>query len=277
MTAAALMAATTAWAQSEQRVEVLEYNGREQKTPLEHVEVAVTGAATVATDSHGQVTLRFRQLKAGDPVQVRRVELAGYEVFNVEALEQWAVSPSATFTIVMCRSDRFRQMCDQYSSAASESYARQLKRDKERLANERKAGKMKQEEYERQLQAVQDAYDEQLEQLDVYVERFARIDLSELSEDEAAIIALVQQGQIDEAIARYEQLNLLDAYRQQSDDLRQIGAARDSLADIREAKDETRDSLRHILEQQATLYEQLDEQAKVDSLRAAIRKGSPEE
>ena len=258
-------------AQSEQRVLVVEYNGREQKTPLQDVEVAVTGAAQTVSDAQGQLTLRFRQLRAGDAVKVRRVDLSGYEVFNTEALEQWAVSPSTTFTIVMCRSDRFRQLCEQYSSAASESYARQLKRDKERLEAERKAGKLKQQEYEQQLQAVQDQYDEQLEQLDLYVERFARIDLSELSEAEAAIIALVQQGQIDEAIARYEELNLLDTYVKQSDELRQINAAQDSLTVVRDQKDEARDSLRQVLREQAELYERMGEQQKADSLRQRLK------
>lgn len=269
---ALLLTALTGLAQSEQRVVVLEYNGREQKTPLPDVEVAVTGAAQMVSDAQGQLTLRFRQLRAGDAVKVRRVERAGYEVFNAEALEQWAVSPSSTFTIVMCRSDRFRQLCDQYASAANESYARQLRRDKERLEAERKAGKLKQQEYEQQLQAVQDQYDEQLERLDLYVERFARIDLSELSEAEAAIIALVQQGQIDEAIARYEELNLLDVYRQQSDELRQINAAQDSLTVVRDHKDEARDSLRQVLREQAELYERMGEQQKADSLRQVIEK-----
>ena len=267
---ALLLTALSAMAQSEQRVLVVEYNGREQKTPLQDVEVAVTGAAQTVSDAQGQLTLRFRQLRAGDAVKVRRVDLSGYEVFNTEALEQWAVSPSTTFTIVMCRSDRFRQLCDQYASAANENYARQLKRDKERLEAERKAGKLKQQEYEQQLQAVQDQYDEQLEQLDLYVERFARIDLSELSEAEAAIIALVQQGQIDEAIARYEELNLLDTYVKQSDELRQINAAQDSLTVVRDQKDEARDSLRQVLREQAELYERMGEQQKADSLRQAV-------
>ena len=257
-------------AQCEQRVRVLEYNGKEQKTALANVEVVVSGAGAVASDADGNLTLRFRQLKAGDHVQLRRLDLNGYEVFNCDALEQWTVSPSTVFTIVMCRSDRYRQLCDQYSSVASESYARQLKREKDRIEAERKAGKLKQTAYEQQLQEAQDRYDEQLERLDLYVERFAHIDLSELNEAEAEIVELVQQGQIDAAIERYEQMDLLSKYTEQSEDLRQISATQDSLVNLRTAKDAARDTLRQIINTQADLYERQGEQAKADSIRARM-------
>ena len=58
-------------------------------------------------------------------------------------------------------------------------------------------------------------YDRQLDDLDNYVDRFARIDLSELSVIEAEIIELVQRGEIDKAIRLYEQQGLEEKYKQQ--------------------------------------------------------------
>lgn len=261
--AVSALTASHVFAQSTQTVQVLEYNGKAVKTPLAYVEVVVSGAGAATSDAQGQLTLRFRTLKGGDAVQVRRVELSGYEVFNREALDQWMVSPSSTFTIVMCRSDRFRQLCDQYASSASQSYARQLQRDKARLDKARRDGQLQEQAYQQQLQAVQDAYDEQLENLDLYVERFARIDLSELSEAESAIIDLVQQGRIDEAIDRYEEMNLLGTYMQQSQNIRQISSAQDSLAVVHQHKQQTLDTLRTLLHGQAEAY-----RAKGDTLRA---------
>ena len=59
------------YAQSVQQVQVLEYNGREQKTPLAGVSLTVQNAGSTMSDAHGAITLQFRSLKAGEPVQIR--------------------------------------------------------------------------------------------------------------------------------------------------------------------------------------------------------------
>ncbi|MBQ0057647.1 MAG: hypothetical protein KBT20_08325 [Bacteroidales bacterium] len=246
---AALFAlALGAFAQSTQPVQILEYNGKDSKTPLKGVGLTVNNAGAAMSDDQGLLTLSFRTLKAGDAVVLRRLEKAGYEVFNQEAVEQWTVAPQQTFQLILCRSDRFRALCDQYNQVASESYARQLEKDKARIRAEREAGKLKEAEYQSKLQAVQDQYDEQLENLDLYVEKFARFDLSELSEAEQNIIALVQEGKIDDAILRYEQMNLLGQYQTQSREIKQINSAQDSLSVIRQNKVEARDSIRQIID-----------------------------
>lgn len=243
-----LLSLGTALAQCEQPVKVLEYQGKESKTPLQYAEVTVSGAAVATSAADGMLTLRFRTAHPGDPVVVRRIALSGYEVFNKEAVEQWAISPSAPFTIVLCRTDRFRQLCEKYTSAASASYDRQMKKDLARLDSLRKENKLQQEEYDRELLALQDRFDQQLEDLESYVDHFARIDLSALSQEEQAIIALVEEGKIEEAIARYEQMDLLSKYRAQSDELREIRSTQDSLQQLHEHKEAVVDTLRHIID-----------------------------
>ena len=71
-------------AQSTQQVVVREYQQKQQKTPLEGVSLTVQNAGSSMSDARGALTLQFRSLKAGDPVQVRRVDLSGYEIFNKE-------------------------------------------------------------------------------------------------------------------------------------------------------------------------------------------------
>lgn len=242
------MMAVCAIAQTTQQVQIVEYNGKESKTPVQGVGLTVQNAAAAISDAQGMLTLQFRTLHQGDVVTLRRIDKAGYEVFNSEAVEQWVISPSNTFQLVICRSDRFRQLCDQYNKVASESYARQLQADKAKLEAERKAGKLKEAEYEAQMQDLINQYEEQLENLDLYVEKFARFDLSELSDEEQQIIELVQQGQIDEAIARYEQLDLLSKYQAESKDIQQITSAQDSLSAVRQNKVQARDSIGQIIE-----------------------------
>ncbi len=235
-------------AQSTQAVQVLEYNGKAAKTPMQGVGVTVNNAGAAMSDAQGQLVLNFRTFKAGDPVVIRRIEKAGYEVFNQEAVEQWTIAPKQPFQLVLCRSDRFRALCDQYNQVASQSYGKQLQAEKARLAALRKDGQLKEAEYQAELQKLQDEYDQQLENLDLYVEKFARFDLSELKQEEQAIIALVQEGKIEEAILRYEQMDLLGQYEAQSADIRQISSTQDSLSSLRQNKAAAADTLRQIID-----------------------------
>lgn len=263
-------------AQSTQQVKVLEYNGKEQKTPLAGVSLSVQNAGSTMSDAKGELTLQFRTLKAGDGVQLRRIDLAGYEVFNQEAVDAWTISPQRTFTLVLCKSDRFKALCEQYNAAANASYERQLKKDKAAVEKLKKEGKIRQQEYEQQMAALDQQYNEQLDQLENYVERFARIDLSEISEEEQQIIELVQQGEIDEAIRRYEALDLLSKYQQQSAEIQSVRTTREELQQLGEQKAEARDSLIEVLRDQIKLYQQLGDQQKADSLEKVI-KGSERE
>ena len=235
-------------AQSTQNVQILEYNGKAAKTPIQGVGLTVNNAAASMSDAQGLLTLSFRTLKAGDPVVIRRIEKAGYEVFNLEAVEQWVISPRETFQLVICKSDQVRQLCDLYNQAASESYGKQLQMEKARLAEDLKAGKLKEEEYKAELQKTEDFFAQQLENLDLYVEKFAHFDLSELSEQEQAIIELVQKGEIDEAISRYEQMDLLGKYQEQSKEIKSIRSTQDSLTVIREEKVVARDTIKSTID-----------------------------
>ena len=223
---------------------VKEYNERLEKTPLNQVEITISNAASTISDDEGNFTLQFRTLKPGDKVNVRRIEKLGYEIFNKEALEQWYVARSNTpFVIIMCKSEKFKRIRDNYTRVSSDSYEKQLKKEEARLAAERKAGKLKEAEYEAALKKLNDEYDRQLENLDNYVDKFARIDLSELSAVEAEIIELVQGGNIDEAINRYDQQLLEEKYKEQVANIRRSQAGIDALTNVRAQSQISRDSL----------------------------------
>ena len=239
---------TTLSAQSVQSVQILEYNGTDEKTPVAGVSLTVGNAAAAMSDEKGLLTLNFRTLKAGDPVKIRRIEKTGYEVFNLEAVEQWVIAPKEVFQLVICKTDRIKALCDLYNQAANENYSKQLQQEKDRLEADRKAGRLKEEEYKAELQKTEELYAQQLENLDLYVERFAHIDLSQLTEQEQEIIALVQKGLMDEAILKYEQMDLLGKYQQQSKNIQQIRSTQDSLSVIHKEKSIARDSLKSTID-----------------------------
>lgn len=232
------------YSQSTQSGFVKEYNERLEKTPLNLVEISISNAASTVSDENGTFMLQFRTLKPGDKVNVRRIEKLGYEIFNKEALEQWFISrENRPFTIVMCKSEKFKRIRDNYSRVSSASYEKQLKKEEARLAAERKSGKLREEEYQKALKKLNDDFDRQLDNLDNYIDHFARIDLSELSETEARIIEFVQQGEIEKAIKLYEEQNLEEKYKHQVRVSLKAAAAIDTLTIIRQQSSVSRDSI----------------------------------
>lgn len=225
---------TISFAQSTQNGVIKEYNDAKKKTPLAGVEIIVNNAGKNVSAKNGTFTLTFRTLKPGDKVEVRKIEKAGYEIFNKDALDTWRIANDGSeFTIVLCKSAKFKALKDQYNAVASKSYAQQQKKDEERLANLLKEGKLQQAEYEKQLKELKDRYDEQLENLDNYIDRFARIDLETISKEEQKIIEMVKAGKIDDAIATYEAMNLEDKYAQAVEN---IGIATDAISQLEKVK-----------------------------------------
>lgn len=209
---------------------VKEYNEELQKTPLANVEILVSDAGQRVSGNDGKFQLRFRTKKLGDHVSVTRIEKLGYEIFNRDAIAQWNVSDADhPFTIVMCNSEKFKKIRDNYERVSSESYARQQLKEKKKLEAERAAGKLKEEEFQQKLVQLQDEFDRQLDSIRPYIDRFARIDLSEISEQERKIIKLIQEGNIDEGIELYKQLNPEGIFRNNRKLKTQLDVSADSV------------------------------------------------
>ncbi len=203
--------AVAASAQSVQKGVVMQYCGEAEKTPLAGVSVSAKGAAPAMSAEDGTFTLQFRTLHAGDAIEFRRVELFGYEVMNKEAVDNMVIGNAQNekpIVIVLCKSEELQKIRDGYRDVAVQRYEKQLKESQAQLEQLRKEGKVKDAEYQQRLSALEDNYEQQLQNLDNYVDKFARIDLSELDEFEKQIMALVKEGRFEEAIAKYEEQNL---------------------------------------------------------------------
>ncbi len=206
---ACLMTSMFCHAQSVQRGMCMQYNGKASKTSLGGVEIVAANAGSTVSGAQGDFSLTFKTLKAGNKVSVMRVAKSGYVLFNKEAVDQWYISRSdKPFTIVMCKEEKYREIRNNYERISSESYARQQKSEEQKLLALRKQNKLTEEKYKEKLLKLQNDYETQLENLDAYIDRFARIDLSELTKKENAIIALWQQGKVEEAVKAYEAMNL---------------------------------------------------------------------
>ena len=214
-------------AQSTQPCLVQQYNQKSMKTPLPGVEVMASNAGSTVSDKDGKLTLTFRTLKPGDKVKLISAKKAGFELFNAEAVEQWNISRDQTpFTLVLVRKDYFDQLKAKLTETSTESYQRKYEQAIRELEQQKKAGKLKEEEFNRKYDALEEQYQIQLSNLDNYIDQFARIDLSEVSAEEQQILEMVEAGRIDEAVKAYEELDISGKLRQ----------ARESKKALEEAK-----------------------------------------
>lgn len=245
-----ILSALAVGAKTVQTGVVREYKGKAKKTALAGVELQVYPAQSTASDRNGNFRLEFLTLKPGERINVRRIEKEGYEIFNKDALEQWNLNPTAPFMIVMCRSNMFKQLKDTYYKNSGERYARQYRKAQDELKRLKDQNKIQQKEYIERLEQLEQEYGRQLENLDNYVDRFARIDLSEISPVEQEIIELVQAGKIDEAIAKYEELNAKEKLLDGISKRKEVGEAISTLTEIDRNLAADNDTLYAVVERQ---------------------------
>lgn len=263
-------------AQSVQQGEVLLYHGKEAKTPLSGVSVSAQGAPTAMSDAEGKFVLNFRTLHAGDAIKFRRIELSGYEVMNTEALDAARVANASgeqnKLTIILCTTEELARLKDGYRTVAAQRYQQQYAAAQSQLEQLQKDGKIKQAEYDRQLDALEEKYEAQLSTLDTYVDKFARIDLSDLDDFEQEIIALVQEGRFDEAIAKYDEQNLTARLQQTVQEQRQLNSDVQKVDSAIVVKKGEAERLEQNLDKQIDLLQKVggeENQRKAEELRKA--------
>ena len=139
-------------AQCIQKGKVMQYQGKTSKTVLGGVEILAANAGSTISGAQGEFSLNFKKLKAGDRVKIMRVEKNGYILFNKEAVDQWHISRTGQpFTIVMCKEEKYREIRNNYERISSESYAKKMKAEENRLSALRKQNKLTEENYKERL------------------------------------------------------------------------------------------------------------------------------
>lgn len=270
---AMLMSPGKAASQSTQQGIVMEYHDASAKTPLGNVAISAANAGSTVSDSHGGFTLSFRTLKAGDNIQFRRIEKSGYEVMNKEAVDAMRVGKAGDgkpLEIILCKSEILEQIRDGYRSVAAQRYEKQLKAQEAEVKRLRDEGKIKEEEYNARLNTLEEEYEDKLSRMDTYVDRFARIDLTSLDDEEKEIIALVKDGKIEEAISRYEEMKLTEKLRKTIEEKRQLESDRNVVNEAETKKAEEIKRLEESIERQIEALKQgnmsEEEKARIDKL-----------
>lgn len=265
------------WAQSVQQGITLEYKGSNPKTPMAGVSVTAANAGSVMSGDDGCFELRFRTLRTGDQIQFRRIELNGYEVMNTEALEVARVArqegnvEADRLPIVMVSSQMLRQLRDGYRSVAVERYKRQLREAEAEAEKLRQQGQLQEQEFNERLDALEAEYDEKLGKLETYIDRYARIDLSDLDADEQQIVELVKAGKFDEALQIYDRQDLASRLSQSRAERQKLEEARQQIALAEQQKADENQRLRQSIERQVLLLRMAGGQDNLQKIYDIVR------
>lgn len=165
----------------------------------------VKGAQSTVSDKNGSFVLHFSTLKPGDKVDYTEIYKQGFVIFNKDAVDTWRISNSGRpFTIIMCKESDFRALKKKFYGIIEKSYYNEYVRQKA-LAEKSSADLLSLNE---KLKSLEDEYQRKMSNINSYVELFSRIDQSEMDSIEARAIEYMEQGQIEDAIRIYEELQL---------------------------------------------------------------------
>lgn len=249
---------------------VKQYNQKRQKTPLAGVQVEVRDAGSAISDKAGQLTLKFATLKPGDSVTLRRATKNGYEIFNKADVGHWNISRNNTpFVIVLVKSDYFEQLKKSLKQTSVSSYKAKYEKAKADLARRQKEGRLKEQEYSQKLIDLENQYDNQLKNIDSYIDVFARFDLSELSEEEERIIEMVHNGQIDEAVKAYDDLKIIDKYESAIESRDNLSTHIGQATAERDRQQQMADSILAIMQRQHVTLTEMTLQLKKEEITDA--------
>lgn len=224
-----ILALFPAWtfAQTIQKGIVVEYNEGNVPIPLSNVEIVVANAGSTVSNAKGEFTLSFRQLKPGDRVIVRRILKVGYEVFNTEAIDQWYISSdeNSPFMIQLCKTEYLNNARHRMLEQADKRLVIKYEEDKKQLNIDLKKNNVTKEEYEKRLNKLTRDYENKLSNIDTYLDRFVRLDVSSLDENEKKILDYVKEGNYDKAIELYDKEQLIHKLQVQNNNLQRLNEA----------------------------------------------------
>lgn len=244
-------------AQVVQKGKVVEQNSGDR--PLPAVSVLISGAMPVSSDDGGMFIINVPKGKDGDRVVVFDISKTGYELVNQTDVEQWNLSSSEPFTIVMCREGLLDEARRKYYNLGRDVYRERYFRAAEDLKDALEKASITTQEYESRMAEAEAALVRAMDRLEGFADRFARVNRDDLSELDRRAFECLDAGDIDGAIKVYEEADLLNKFREKR-------MLRDSIKDAKSRYSELIGRQIEILRQKKTVSDSL----KADSLSVLI-------
>lgn len=248
------LSVSTLCGQSIQKGFVFEYNDKMEKVPLANVEIVVTNAASTVSDANGEFSLRFRQLKPGDRIIVRRCIKSGYSIADEASLDHLYISgDDSRINIYLCRTEKLMEIRRNMVRHATEKATSLYEEDQRQLSVNLQQQEITKADYDRKLEELKREYEAKLDNIDNYIDRFVKLDLTALTAEEKRIMEMVREGNFDMAIAAYEKLDLSGRLVQQSKNIERLQAASTAMSQSERELHTQRKNLRNAVLRQCDL------------------------
>ncbi len=248
------LSATTLFGQSIQKGFVYEYNDKMEKVPLANVEIVVTNAASTVSDANGEFTLRFRQLKPGDRIIIRRCIKSGYSIADENSLDHLYITGSESqISILLCKTEKLMEVRRNMVRHATEKTTARYEEDQIHLEFNYQQQQITKAEYDAKLEALKQEYENKLDNIDNYIDRFVKLDLTALTAEEQKIMSYVRDGNFEKAIAAYDKLDLAGRLTEQSKNIDRLKSASSAMVESERTLHNQRKNLRNAVLRQADL------------------------
>ena len=227
------MLLTTSVAQTQQGV-TYRYNGKQKRTPLCNVTITYDSnqRSVLSGASDGQFSLLLTGKKMGDRIGLVTVKKRDMMVFNQHAVDEWSVRKEP-LRVILCDADEFEQQKENLIAIGKREAKKKYDKQKAVLETQLQEGKVKLQEYEAALDKAYEELERARKHMDEYADLFARIDESEIDTLAQHAMDLFNQGEVEQAIKKFEEGNFMERLRQ---DNRVIQQADQMIRTAEEAK-----------------------------------------
>ncbi|MBP1673651.1 MAG: hypothetical protein H6Q25_1466 [Bacteroidetes bacterium] len=172
--------------------------------------LTATDLQPVVSNSDGTFRLVFSEKKAGDQIFNIRIIKEGYEVVNTYDFKNgYTLSSRDTMRIIIASKNEIEKVRSRYYNIIYDYQAKEYKKNIDTLKKELDNQTITIEEYRNKVAKIETELQEANDRIEEYVNFFARINKDDLDSLSSNALVLLEQGKFEEAIAIFEQQNLI--------------------------------------------------------------------
>jgi tetratricopeptide (TPR) repeat protein len=153
----------------------------------------------------------FSGKKVGDLIFCEEIKKQGYEIVNKRELETLKISQTRalSFDIILAKIGVIAAAKREYYDVSDKALRASYNRVKNALREQVTQSQISQMDYIEQMKQLQERYDRQRASLDELAEKFARVNFDDVSDLYREALQLFKDGQIEEAIKKLEDADLI--------------------------------------------------------------------
>lgn len=184
------------------------------KKPLAGVSFTIADTEPTKSNTNGCFTLCFMTQKKGSKIiNIRQPFFKGLKVFNKKDVDDWYIV-DGKLELIMCDYEEFELVKKTYYEQGKKDAEKKYRKRQKELEDALNANKLRESEYEQQLQELRESYQHTLDNLSNSADAMARIDQSKLSLQMQEVLDLYEQGKVDKAMEMLSSLQLAESLEQ---------------------------------------------------------------